>query len=142
MNSFLTIDASLAFGLIIPNPSQNHYEKLVTGWKKQGMRLVAPTLWAYEMTSVFTKMAHFNHLSSTHSRAGLTLAFQIGIELIPPEESLAKRAFAWTERLGRIAAYDSFYLALAERLDCEFWTADRRLSNAVDEDWVRLAGEI
>jgi hypothetical protein len=35
------------------------------------------------------------------------------------------------------AAYDSFYLGLAERLGCELWTADRRLRNAVDLPWVR-----
>ncbi len=42
-------------------------------------------------------------------------------------------------RLNRAAAYDSFYLALAESLGCELWTADQRLHNAVDLPWVRLA---
>ena len=49
-------------------------------------------------------------------------------------------AFAWTRRLNRAAAYDSFYLALAEGLQCDLWTADRRLFNAVDLPWVHLAG--
>ena len=33
------------------------------------------------------------------------------------------------------------YLALTESLGCELWTADRRLCNAVDLPWVRLAEE-
>jgi len=32
---------------------------------------------------------------------------------------------------------DELRLALAEALGCELWTADRRLRNAVDLDWVR-----
>jgi hypothetical protein len=32
------------------------------------------------------------------------------------------RAFAWTLRLDRAAAYGSFYLALAEELVCDLWT--------------------
>jgi predicted nucleic acid-binding protein len=47
---------------------------------------------------------------------------------------------AWTRRLNRAAAYDSFYLAVAESLGCELWTADQRLSKAVDLPWVCLAG--
>jgi predicted nucleic acid-binding protein len=42
--------------------------------------------------------------------------------------------------LNRAAAYDSFCLALAEAMQCELWTADRRLVNAVNLPWVRLGG--
>ena len=56
---------------------------------------------------------------------------------IPPDDVLAHAAYEWTLRLDRAAAYGSFYLALAETLHCELWTADRRLRNAVHLDWVR-----
>jgi len=38
------------------------------------------------------------------------------------------------------AVYDAHYLALAERLGAEMWTADRRLCQAVGAalPWVRL----
>lgn len=47
---------------------------------------------------------------------------------------------AWLLRLDRAAAHDSFYLALAEELECDLWTADRHLVGAVDVAWVRVAG--
>jgi len=47
-------------------------------------------------------------------------------------------AFVWTRRLKRAVAYDSFYLALAESLGCDLWTADQRLHHAVDAPWVHL----
>ena len=38
------------------------------------------------------------------------------------------------------ARYDAHYLALAEREQCEFWTADERLYNSVKDQlsWVRF----
>jgi len=43
-----------------------------------------------------------------------------------------------------LAAYDSFYLSLAEALGCHMWTADRRLYNSAREvrlEWVRWVEE-
>jgi predicted nucleic acid-binding protein len=142
MTSFLTIDASLTFKLTVPNMDQERYERLVTRWRHEGYQLCAPTLWAYEMTSALTKMNHYGQVSRVSCLGVLANAFRLGVELVAPSESLARRAFDWTIRLNRVAAYDSFYLAVAESLGCELWTADRRLRNAVDEDWVRFAGEI
>ena len=53
--------------------------------------------------------------------------------LLPPDPYLVRAAFDWTMRLERAAAYDSFYLALAETLGCPLWTADRHLHNAVEQ---------
>jgi predicted nucleic acid-binding protein len=61
--------------------------------------------------------------------------------LIPPDIDQVRIAFDWTLRLDRTAAYDSFYLALAESLRCDLWTAARHLRNAVEQSWVRWAGE-
>ena len=45
-------------------------------------------------------------------------------------------------RFNRPAAYDAHYLALAEMMNCEFWTADRRLFNVVRDElpWVHRLG--
>lgn len=140
MTSYLVIDAGIAFKLIAPHPQQKLYIELVTKWKQMGFQLCAPALWAYEITSTFTKMTHFKQLSAVTSREGLQLAFQLGIELVSPDEAQAIKAIEWTKRLRRAAAYDSFYLALAETRRCDLWTVDKRLVNAVGQSWVRLAG--
>jgi len=57
---------------------------------------------------------------------------------------LCERAFDWATRLNQRLVNDSFFLALSEKLDAEFWTADRRLVNGalqVEVEWVRWMGE-
>jgi hypothetical protein len=49
-----------------------------------------------------------------------------------------------SNRLGQSKAYDAFYLALAERLKAEFWTADQRLANGARQlgaNWAHWIGE-
>lgn len=42
------------------------------------------------------------------------------------------RALSLATRFTLPATYDAHYLALAEELGCEFWTADKRLAGATD----------
>ncbi|MCB0135046.1 MAG: type II toxin-antitoxin system VapC family toxin, partial [Caldilineaceae bacterium] len=70
----------------------------------------------------------------------LELSSEIAIALISPDDELVRQAYAWTLRLKRAAAYDSFYLALAQRLGCELWTVDHKLFKAVGAPWVRYVG--
>lgn len=141
MTTYLTIDAGIAFKLIAPHPHRQLYVELVSQWQQEDYQLCAPTLWVYEITSAFAKMAHFGHLSSEISREGLDLALRLNVELVSPDIGMARRAFAWTEQLQRAAAYDSFYLALAEARGCDLWTVDKRVVRAVDEPWVKLVEE-
>jgi predicted nucleic acid-binding protein len=140
MTSYLTIDAGIAYRAIAPSPHQKLFLDQLSQWQQSGLRLCAPSLWAYEITSIFTKSGHFKQLGWDTSREAIRLAWRLDLELFPPNEELIERAFDWTRRLQRAAAYDSFYLALAEALGSEFWTVDKRLANAVGQPWVKVLG--
>lgn len=56
-----------------------------------------------------------------------------GIELREPR-SLHSRALELADQLWQDAAYDADYLALANTMDCELWTADERFYRAVTRD--------
>jgi predicted nucleic acid-binding protein len=141
MTKLLVVDACLAFKLILPAPQQALLKDLVTGWKREGYTLCTPVLWIYEITSALCKAVHFGVLTPDQGHRALALAHKLGVQLIQPDDAQARLAFDWTMRLDRAAAYDSFYLALAETLGCELWTANKRLHNAVDQPWVRQAGD-
>jgi predicted nucleic acid-binding protein len=133
----VVVDASFAFRLLAPSPTITPFQEQARRWAQEGTEWVAPTLWLYEMTSALCKAVRLGELAPAEGEQALALTHHLGVRLIPPNEVLARSAFAWTLRLNRAAAYDSFYLALAETLGCELWTADRRLSNAVGLPWVR-----
>lgn len=70
--------------------------------------------------------------------------FALEVEMLPLDSALCKSALGWAERLQQSRAYDAFYIALAERLQVEFWTADKRLANATEQlglNWVHWIGE-
>ena len=142
MNKYLVIDASFAFRLILPGPLQKRCQTLVTQWQTAGYTLCASALWLYEITSALCKGVHSGRIIRAEGQRALTLAQEIGVQLFPPDNAQTTAAFDWTLRLKRAAAYDSFYLALAETLHGELWTADKRLSNAAGAPWVHYCQEV
>lgn len=140
MPKSLVVDASLVFRLILPGPHQAEVQSLVTRWLADGYEMQAPSLGVYEFTSALCKAVHFGQITTEEGKRALALAQHLQVRWVAPYDELVRRAFEWTQRLNRAAAYDSFYLALAEALQGELWTADRRLYHAVDRPWVHLAG--
>ena len=138
MPESLVIDATCAVSLVVPGPNQPRYEALVDGWTRAGYELYAPALWMYEVTSAVAKAVRFGGLTVAEGERSLVQALNLGIQLVAADEEQVRAAYAWTMRLNRAAAYDSFYLGLAEYLGCELWTADQRLVNAVALPWVRV----
>jgi predicted nucleic acid-binding protein len=55
------------------------------------------------------------------------------------DEELMRRAYDLATQFNRPTAYDSQYLAVAEHLGCEFWTADERFYNSLYSQlqWVQ-----
>ena len=74
MNDALVIDAGLAFRPVLPGPTQGCLQALTAGWRRQGMELVAPALWAYETTSAPSKVVQFGALVPDEGRRALALA--------------------------------------------------------------------
>jgi len=137
MNTYLVIDASFAFRLMLPGPDQKRCQTLVTQWHREGYVLCAPTLWLYEITSALCKGVHFGQITRDEGQQILILAQKLGVQLFAPDDAQTISAFDWTMRLKRAAAYDSFYLALAKTLRSELWTAER-LVNAAGVSWIHL----
>ncbi len=108
-------------------------------WHRVGRRLVAPTLLYYEVGNALHRYERAGLLSPAEVADLLDIALSLDITLYGNAD-LHRQALALAERLGLPAAYDAHYLALAERLNAEFWTADRRLASAVASrmPWVRV----
>jgi predicted nucleic acid-binding protein len=141
-NPIAVIDANLVIKSLLPNPETDQCQAVLA--RLQDYQLVAPALWVYEVTSTLTKAVHFGQITEAESREALHQAMTLGIQIVLPDEVQSSLAFDWTLKLKRAAAYDSFYLVIAESLDAEFWTVDQRLLTALGEKkptWVHWASE-
>ena len=105
----------------------------------------APALWVYETTSAISKAVHFDQLTESEGRQALEQVDALGMQIFVLDIDQNRNAFDWTRRLKRASAYDSFYLALAQTFDCDFWTADKRLFNALKDarlEWLHWVEEL
>jgi len=104
---------------------------LFEGWQAEGKVIVAPLLLRYEVTNALWQMRKHGRLSRITLEAALQALVDLPISIRDsPRHYSAAMEFA--ERFNLPATYDAHYLALAEELDCEFWTADKRLARATN----------
>ncbi len=142
-SGLIVVDASAALKAVLPNPLQAHCLALVQTFAD--VQPAAPALWACETTSALAKAVHFGEITETEARQALEKLDGLGVRLFVPDADQNRFAFDWTLRLGRASAYDSYYLTLAQALECDFWTADKRLFNALQDahlDWLHWIEEL
>jgi len=141
--SLVVIDASAAVKAVLPNPLQVHCLALVQTFVD--VQPVAPALWAHETTSAIAKAVHFGEITKKEAYQALEKLDSLGVHLFIADAEQNRAAFDWTMQLKRASAYDSYYLVLAKLLECDFWTADKRLFNALQEahlGWVHWIEEL
>lgn len=109
------------------------------GWWRDRVTLHAPTLLRYEFINALHQMRKAGQLSGDQVEVALREALEIPI-VLHHDDDLHFRALELAAKYQLPAAYDSQYLALAERLGVEFWTTDAKLVKAVEDRlaWVRL----
>lgn len=95
---------------------------------------IAPDLLLPEVGNILWKKVRSGDLTAAGAQERLAALVAMGVELTP-SEALIDRALAVAIQAGR-TVYDSLYLALAEREDCRFVTADERLVNALSRSEI------
>jgi predicted nucleic acid-binding protein len=106
--------------------------------------IYAPGLWSYETTSVIRKYCSLGKITNIEAEESLIILNQMQVQFVPEDLRLRQAALLWATRLQQKDAYDGFYLAAAEQLDAELWTADQSLVNnsrQIGVDWVHWMGE-
>ncbi len=79
-------------------------------------------------------------ITAEEAEQALRTIHGLRVEIVDEDEELCLRALELAGKLGQSKAFDAFYLALAEKLASEFWTAHERLANRCRKDlklpWV------
>lgn len=138
----IVIDANIGIHTVLETPLSDLVEEAWDLWRREKAEIFAPSLWLNEVTSVIHRTYMMGEISEVVALEALDTAFELDLEWVAETPELCRSAFNWASQLGQFAAYDGFYLALAEQLGAEFWTVDQRLANRsqqVGADWVQLA---
>jgi predicted nucleic acid-binding protein len=142
MSLAICVDASITLKLVLPEDDSHLARSLWQQWLEQNLTIIAPTLWAYEVTSVIRNQVHRKKVGAETEAAAIEAVHNLPVRTLAPA-GLHRRAWELAKQFDRPAAYDSHYLALAEMVGCPFWTADKRLRNAVEDhlNWVHWLGD-
>ncbi|MBV8119288.1 MAG: type II toxin-antitoxin system VapC family toxin [Alphaproteobacteria bacterium] len=115
----LIIDASVAIKWVVPEPETRQALAL------RRHRLFAPDLLVAECANVLWKKVRRSELTPKEAEMAARLLEHTDVELAPMRQLL--EAATTLALVLDHPAYDCIYLALAERLSCDFVTADQRL---------------
>jgi len=140
MSDVVVVDASLALKWVLDEPDSQTAVILLDQWTDEGMSVIAPALFTYEVTNTLYRQVVAGKLAYEEAKQGLTELFSIGVLLkFSLYEDISTQAMEFAHQLNLPATYDAHYLALALHENCEYWTADKRLWNIVKGkfSWVR-----
>lgn len=144
MSDVVVVDASLALKWVLIEQDSVAALALLGQWTNEGKRTIAPALFTYEVTNIIYRQAVIGKLTYDEAARGLAKLFSLGVSLrLAQYKEISKQAMMFARDFHLPATYDAHYLALAQHENCEYWTADTRLWNAVQAklNWVRWFGD-
>ena len=131
------VDASLVIKWLLSEIDSDVALTILEGWIESGTQRFAPFLMPFEVANALHRRVVDGELTTT---AGADLLENVLASHIRLRQtgSLHRRALEIATELSQGAVYDAHYLALAEALDCEMWTADSRFYNAANRSAFRV----
>ncbi len=136
----VVVDANLGAGAVLAIRGLEKAPALFGRWSNEKRRLHAPEWWWAEAVSVISQHVFQKLISLERAHQVMDDVKLLEVNTVSMDYELLHSALNWCNKIGQSKVYDSIYLALAERLNAEFWTADKRLVNAtraLNINWVK-----
>lgn len=142
MKSLVCVDANVIIRTLVPGTYSEQATALWEQWEKKGVKVIAPTLFAYEVTSTLRRLIHLQEIKPQKGEKAFKEFMELPIHLSHKREFLP---LAWklAKQFKRPRVYDTAYVALAQLRQCDLWTADERLYKTVKDKlaWVKWIGD-
>ena len=129
MSDFVVADASLAVKWLVDEDDSDKAHAILESWGREGRQIAAPPLLPPEVANALHRRVVGGDMEQEQAIVLIERLLASSIELHAPP-GLHARAIELAGELGQGAVYDCHYLALAEALGCELWTADARFQRA------------
>jgi len=136
------VDASLAVKLLVQEPYSDRVASLWRRWIEEDVERIAPPLFPFEVASAIRRRCATKQLTEEEADEAFAVFSALDLVILKPK-ALLRVAWGLAKELALPTLYDPAYLALAKLCNCEFWTADRVLTNSLQGrfPWVRWIGE-
>lgn len=134
MNSWVVVDSNIFLATVIPDNQAQKAHDLIEFIEKKGLKIIAPTLFQYEIVAVIRKQFGRGIINFREAENAVRILLSKDIDYLI-NGKLLHRAFEIANQFNLPTAYDSQYLAVAEYLGCDFWTIDSRLVNIISPTW-------
>jgi predicted nucleic acid-binding protein len=139
MNNTVVVDTSIAIKWVLSEDDSVIALALLTEWISNRVRIVAPALLAYEASTTLYHNVLRGKIVFETAKQGLNKVILRAVRINSFRDSnLSLRAMELAQQFKLPATYDASFLALAEREECELWTADTRLWRAAQGEFNRL----
>ena len=136
------VDASVAAKWVLPEEYSVQALALVDHMIELDDWIVAPPLLSFEVTNILRQRMRRRGMPLAEAEQALASFATFPVTLIASDE-LHRHALTLSDAYGLPASYDAHYLALAQMLQCELWTDDRRLLHELQNEFqfVRWIGD-
>lgn len=141
MNSPVCLDANVIVRTLVFDTLSEQATALLAQWQREQRMLIAPSLLAFEVTATLRRLVYLKELTPDEGEAAFANFVRIKVRL-SHRQGIFPLAWHLAKQFNRSRAYDTAYLALAQLHQCDFWTADEKLYNAVRHElaWVKWIG--
>lgn len=137
----IILDANIFLSIFLGELLQDQAMDLLQTIDTRQIEILAPELMRYEIPAVLRRGVYQGRLSHEEGLDAIKIFFTYPIKF-HIDEDLLLDAYHLAHMYNLPTAYDAQYLALAKRLNCQLWTADRRFYNALSThlDWLHWLG--
>jgi predicted nucleic acid-binding protein len=142
MEHALVLDANVAAKAFLDEEYADLATALIFDSIADGRPLFAPFQFQSEVINTIHKHRRDGGITPEEADQALIRFLQIQVNLVASLE-LYRRAFSFAYEHQLSTIYDSLYAVLAESLNAEFWTNDRRFIRQVGSaaSWIRWLGD-
>lgn len=133
----VVLDSGVLVASVYPETLTPQAKGLLKQLQAEQASLHAPILLRYELTAVSRKAVYRGRVTAEEGLIARDALLRYPVTL-HFDDALLTRGYEPAAEHNRPTAYDTQYLALAERLDCPFWTADGRLFNAIQNQFPHI----
>lgn len=134
----LVIDTGILVALLVERDMfHKGATELLREWRDRKEVLLAPRLIQSEVVSIIRRYVYLRDITFEVGEATFETFLNFDIQLTH-DDDLLRSSLLLAHQFDMPRAYDTQYLALAQRLNCDFWTTDKKLYLAVVARFPRI----